>query len=70
MKQRYRELMMKYCGNNEIQELIELVILDDKRVRENHYSQFKKYPEQQDLLMKLKSDLYTTKKVLEEGGNK
>lgn len=67
MKQQYRELLMKYCGNKEIQELIELVILDDKRIRENYYSQYKKYPEQQDLLMKLKNDLYTVKKVLEEG---
>lgn len=64
MNNRYKELLCKYASNKEVEELIELVVLDDFRVREDYYTKNKQYPQRQDLLSKLKVDLKTTEYFL------
>ncbi|MGL5714326.1 MAG: hypothetical protein ACRCX2_14995 [Paraclostridium sp.] len=64
MDKRYKELLSKYAGDNDLKELLKLVILDDFRVREKYYSTNKSYPDKQDLLGKLKVDLDTTEAYL------
>lgn len=57
-------MLCKYASNKEVEELIELVVLDDFRVREDYYTKNKQYPQRQDLLSKLKVDLKTTEYFL------
>lgn len=67
----YEKLLSKFCGNNEIFELIEQCILADFGEREAFYNNHKKYPEQRDRLMKLKNDLAIQRyKISKIGGNK
>ena len=64
ISQRYKELLSKYSSSDEILELIELVVQDDFRVKEDYYDRNEKYPIQRDLLGKLKCDILTTRAVL------
>lgn len=54
---RYTELLEKYMYDKDLQELIMLCIIDDKRERERQYVYNNKYPEDRDTLMKLFHDL-------------
>lgn len=54
---KYQILLDRFAGNLELLELIEECILEDKGEREVAYLNSKKYPEQRDLIMKLKTDL-------------
>lgn len=58
---KYKELLFKFYANPEIYELIDLVILDSIREREEYYLAHKSYPQDRDLISKLKSDLNTIK---------
>lgn len=60
----YGKLLAKYCGDNDIYELIEQCIISDFGEREATYDKFGRYPEQRDRLMKLKNDLLEIKKQL------
>lgn len=53
----YEKLLTKFCKDEDLIRLIELCIIDDCGRREFFYKVYKKYPEQQDRLMKLKDDL-------------
>lgn len=61
---RYKELLLKFAGNAELLELFDLALLDDIRIREMYYEKNKKYPDQRDMLGKLRTDLYTVKKCI------
>ena len=50
-------MLDKFTGNSELLKLIEECILDDIRQREIYYLSNGRYPQQRDLLMKLKFDL-------------
>lgn len=65
MNNRYRQLLLKYAGDKELYELLDLVALDDRRVKEIHYSKFETYPENRDLLGKLTVDLQTVKEYMD-----
>lgn len=54
---RYEVLLEQFSSNMDIYDLIEECILDDLGKREAEYIRNGKYPEQRNLLMKLKSDL-------------
>lgn len=56
-RSKYQILLDKFKGDTELIELIEECILEDKGEREAIYIRRKEYPEQRDLLMKLKTDL-------------
>lgn len=69
---KYGKLLVKYCKDDELIELINQCIIHDLEEREQKFEISNKYPEQRDRLMKLKSDLdnmrdYLIKKV--EGEN-
>lgn len=68
----YGKLLAKFCGNNEIYELIEQCIISDFGEREATYEKFGRYPEQRDRLMKLKNDLLEVRRELitANGGDK
>lgn len=57
----YEKLLIKYCSDTDIFELIEECILDDYGQREATYIRNGKYPEKRELIMKLKSDLINTR---------
>lgn len=63
---RYKELLIKYSGNDEVMELLKLVRNDYIRERESYYLVHKQYPMDRDLIGKLMVDLDTTKKFLVE----
>lgn len=69
---KYGKLLVKYCKDDDLIELINQCIIHDLEEREQKFEISNKYPEQRDRLMKLKSDLdnmrdYLIKKV--EGEN-
>ena len=68
----YGKLLAKFCGNNEIYELIEQCIISDFGEREATYEKFGRYPEHRDRLMKLKNDLLEVRRELitANGGGK
>ncbi len=68
----YEKLLNKFCGDNNIYELIEKSIIEDFGEREAFYNNHGKYPEQRDRLMKLKNDLLMQKRkiILSQGGKK
>lgn len=65
MDSNYKKLLLQFAGNKELLELLDLVVLDDMRVRGNYYMQHNSYPERIDLLQKLKIDLETTKAYMD-----
>lgn len=75
----YGKLLVKYCKDEELIELIEQCIIHEYETRERVYEETEKlnlvgrYPEKRDLLMKLKSDLnnmkhYLLKQAIDKGG--
>lgn len=66
----YEKLLNKYCVDKDIFDLIEHCILADFGEREDFYNNHKKYPEQRDRLMKLKSDLANQIYKISKGGNR
>lgn len=64
MNNRYKELLCKYCKDNELFELLNLVVLDSVREKEKYYLNNNKYPQDRELLSKLRVDLETTKEYL------
>lgn len=56
-RDKYQMLLDKFSGNSELLEMIEECILDDISKREAVYLNIGQYPQQRDLLMKLKTDL-------------
>lgn len=60
-REKYDKLLAKYCGNDEMLELLEECMLDELGKREFKYIKTGKYPEQRDLLGKLKTDLILKK---------
>ena len=64
MNKQYKILLSKYASDKDLMELLELVVLDDFRSREEYYIKNKTYPQRQDLLGKLKIDLKTTEHFL------
>lgn len=74
MRSAYIKLLKKYCVDGNLINLINRCIIDEEREREEHYLETGKYPEERNMLNKLKFDLLTSKKVLEakaerRGGN-
>lgn len=67
INERYKNLLMKFVNNKDLEELIELVTVDNEREREVFYIENKrfKYPDRRDLLGKLKMDLFTVKKHID-----
>lgn len=65
----YEKLLNKYCQDDDIFLLIEQCIISDFGEREAIYNELKRYPEQRDRLMKLKSDLIDEKLKIMRGGN-
>lgn len=61
MNSRYIELLKKYHSDNSLLELLDLVVLDSMREREDYYLKNKKYPDNRCLLSKLKVDLQTVR---------
>lgn len=64
---KYDELLSKFCGNTELLELIKWCVLDWEEERELFFERYGKYPEQRNLLMKLKFDLVNKKNELTGG---
>ena len=60
----YKELLVKYCGDDKLIELINQVILDQHRLNELYYMKHNEYPGKRDLLNKLNLDLQTTRQAL------
>lgn len=58
---RYKELLKKFYSNEELIELLDLVVMDSRREKEEHYLKNKSYPDDRDLLGKLKTDLLTVR---------
>lgn len=58
---RYKVLLSVFSTNEDLLELIDLVRLDEARIRELHYLRTTSYPENRDMLGKLKTDLHTVK---------
>lgn len=56
-RDKYQMLLDKFSGNSELLEIIEECILDDISKKEAIYLNTGQYPQQRDLLMKLKTDL-------------
>ena len=54
---KYGKLLVKYCKDDELIELINQCIIHDLEEREQKFEISSKYPEQRDRLMKLKNDL-------------
>lgn len=63
LSDRYQELLQKYCNDTDLLELINLCIIDNRREKELSYLRNGKYPEQRDLIEKLRIDLLTLKEV-------
>lgn len=63
---KYQELLIKFCKNNELTELIKECILDLEKAEEVFYMENKKYPEQRNSLMKLMYDLEQTEVILNQ----
>lgn len=61
---RYKELLVKFAGNEEIRELFDLVTLEKRRKFMIHYNKEGKYPEEIDSLDMLQIDLITTEAYL------
>lgn len=66
---RYLELLNKYMYDKDLQELIMLCIIDEKRECERQYVYNGKYPEIRDTIMKLYHDL-TARLIAVEYANK
>lgn len=65
----YEKVLTKYCKDDGLRELIELCIIDDFGRREAFYKTYGRYPEQQNLIMKLKDDLMAREmELIKEGG--
>lgn len=64
MNNKYKQLLMKFCGDEDMLELLRLVREDDIRVREIYYSSHNEYPQNRDLIGKLLIDLDTTKQFI------
>lgn len=58
----YQILLDKFTGNKELLKLIEECQIEDIGEREAFYLNNNKYPEQRNLLMKLKTDLILNEK--------
>ena len=63
----YDELLTKFSGNYDLFELIKWCILDWQEERELFFQMNGKYPEERNLLMKLKFDLVNKKNELVGG---
>ena len=63
----YEKLLKEFCMNENIFNLIEQCILDEYGKRETHYITNGKYPEERNLLMKLKADLIVTEQTVKRG---
>lgn len=66
--QTYDELLTEFSGNKRLVELIKWCILDWEESKELAYRTFGEYPDERNLLMKLKFDLINKKNEL-TGGN-
>lgn len=66
---KYDELLNNFYGNYELLELIKWCILDWEEEREVFFQRNGKYPEQRNLLMKLKFDLVNKKNEIIGGNN-
>lgn len=66
MDKKYLMLLNKFMGNNEIYELLDLCVIDDKRNQEISYLKNGKYKDQRDLLSKLKVDLLSARMASEK----
>lgn len=62
---RYKELLIKYCKNTELTELIKECTIDLEKANELSYMKNGEYPEKRNPLMKLLYDLENTKIVLD-----
>lgn len=70
---KYGKLLVKYCKDDELTELINQCIIHDLEDREQKFESSGRYPEYRDRLMKLKSDLDNMRDYLlkqTEGGIK
>ncbi|WP_335941825.1 hypothetical protein [Fusobacterium polymorphum] len=65
-KSKYDDFLAKYAGDNELLELIKWCVLDWEETKENYYQNYGKYPEQRNLLIKLKFDLVNKKNEIIE----
>lgn len=61
---RYKELLVKFAGNEEARELFDLVILEKRRRDIMYYDKEKGYPKNMDSLDMLQMDLITTEAYL------
>lgn len=69
-RDKYNKLLAKFCSNDELIELIEECELDERGKREFNYLKTNRYPEQRELLGKLKTDLILKRReVLMDGRN-
>lgn len=57
----YNELLLKFAGNQELTELLQLCELDNLREREIYYEKNNEYPENRNCLGKLLIDLARTR---------
>lgn len=65
----YKKLLIKFCSNKELTELIKECILDLEKAKELHYNRNNKYPEERNPLMKLLFDLEQVRLTMEEVKN-
>lgn len=66
MDNKYKALLLKFMGSEDIYELLDLCVIDDKREQENAYIRTGKYKDPRDLLSKLKVDLLMAKQAYQK----
>lgn len=65
----YKKLILKFCENEELVNLLKECYQDDLRLRNNFYWDHNVYPEKTNLIKKLLIDLETSKNYLKEVKN-
>lgn len=63
----YDVLLARYCGDDGLIELLRACILDEEDTKEAIYRVEYKYPEERNLILKLKYDLIEKRKELSYG---
>lgn len=66
IRKKYTSLLLKFCGDKDLINLLEQCIIDNIRETEDLYKRGGKYPEKRNLLDKLIYDLETTRKTVIE----
>lgn len=59
----YKRLLIEFCDNVELQNLLNYALIDIKDGEEEHYISTGNYPSKRDSIMKLKYDLEFTRKT-------